>query len=126
MATHNDFDLIKELEERLFDPAVRKTPEMVGKLLADEFVEFGRSGGAYTKDEVIASLADEDADDKSKVVGLDYKLTAISDEAVLLTYRSVREDQAEVYHSRRSSIWKWIDGRWQMLFHQGTSTRPDR
>jgi hypothetical protein len=20
----------------------------------------------------------------------------------------------------RSSIWQWIEGRWQMLFHQGT------
>jgi hypothetical protein len=39
-----------------------------------------------------------------------------------VTYRAVRRDESD--HSEvaslRSSLWVIRDGRWQMLFHQGT------
>jgi predicted lysophospholipase L1 biosynthesis ABC-type transport system permease subunit len=40
----------------------------------------------------------------------------------LVTYRLVvrRSDVEGEAHSLRSSIWKAINGRWQMIFHQGT------
>ncbi|MCB4767647.1 nuclear transport factor 2 family protein [Ancylobacter sp. Lp-2] len=126
MTSIPDLELIRQLEERLFDPAVRRTPQMVGMLLADDFFEFGRSGGVSTKHEVVRHLATEAVGDRGQVTAQDYRLTVLSDEAVLLTYRTIRVDRAEVLHSRRSSIWKWIDGRWQMVFHQGTPSAPDR
>lgn len=51
-----DLELIRQLEEHLFDPAVRRTSQMVGMLLADDFFEFGRSGGVSTKHEVVRHL----------------------------------------------------------------------
>jgi hypothetical protein len=46
------------------------------------------------------------------------------EEVVLVTYRSVSRDpvSGKERHALRSSIWKLIDGRWQMTFHQGTPT----
>ena len=46
---------------------------------------------------------------------------------VLVTYRIARRASPEEspQHLLRSSIWKLIDGQWQMVFHQGTmSTAP--
>jgi hypothetical protein len=42
-----------------------------------------------------------------------------------VTYRVIRQgtaDEPPIY-SLRSSIWKLIDDRWQMVFHQGTLTQ---
>ncbi len=51
----------------------------------------------------------------------------LSEDVVLVTYRSVRRNPVSSmeWHSLRSSIWKLTDGRWQMTFHQGTPTQPD-
>ncbi len=121
MALGYDLAFMKQLEEKLFDQKVRGTPEALAAILADGFFEFGRSGRAYTKDEIIRSLAAE-AREKAQVLSAsDYKLTALADDVALLTYRSVgKHDDATERHSLRSSVWKLIDGRWQMVFHQGT------
>jgi xylulose-5-phosphate/fructose-6-phosphate phosphoketolase len=42
-------------------------------------------------------------------------------DVALVTYRSVSlYPDGSKFHSLRSSIWKIIDGRWRMAFHQGT------
>ena len=45
---HN-LDLIKALEEDLFKQSVRGSSEAVSNLLADSFVEFGRSGACMKR-----------------------------------------------------------------------------
>jgi hypothetical protein len=83
--------LIKGLEEELFKQTVRGSPEAVSMLLADNFIEFGRSGGVYRKDEVVRSLAAEIHEiNAPKRTATDFKLTSLADDVVLLTYRSVR------------------------------------
>jgi hypothetical protein len=127
MALQPDLDLIRSLEEELFKQTVRGSPEAVSMLLADNFIEFGRSGGVYRKDEVVRSLAAETHEiNAPKRTATDFKLTSLADDIVLLTYRSVRRftDSGQEQHSLRSSIWKFIGGRWQMMFHQGTPTQP--
>ena len=44
---------------------------------------------------------------------------------VLATYRLARSDSADGVpeYFLRSSIWKLIGKRWQMVFHQGTTSR---
>jgi hypothetical protein len=125
MAVQRDLDLIQGLEKELFKQAVRGSSDEVGKLLADNFVEFGRSGRVYHKEEVIRSLTAESAGDVQTLTASDFALKPLADGVVLLTYRSLRrgEDGREL-HSLRSSIWKLIGGRWRMVFHQGTPTNP--
>ncbi len=44
------------LETLLLKPEVRSSREELGKLLADDFVEFGSSGSVYRKSDTLASL----------------------------------------------------------------------
>jgi hypothetical protein len=108
-----------QLEERLLQPNVRKSAEEVSELLSHEFIEFGSSGRIFDKQQIIASLQMEPTVRRSLV---DFKTWSLAPAVVLVTYRAVRQgtsDQQPI-HSLRSSIWKLIDGRWQLLFHQGT------
>jgi hypothetical protein len=51
-----------------------------------------------------------------------FKTVVRAPAVVLVTYRAGRQHGSEASSeaSLRSSIWKRIDGRWQMLFHQST------
>jgi hypothetical protein len=112
-------DHLRQLEERLLQPSVRKSAEEVSELLASEFIEFGSSGRIFDKQQIIASLQMEPTVRRSLV---DFKSWILARAVVLVTYRAVRQrtsDEPPIY-SLRSSIWKLIDGRWQMVFHQGT------
>ncbi len=94
---------------------------MVRNLLSDDFIEFGRSGGVYTKEDVVRSLVSEFIDEKEALSARDFTLRPLAAGILLLTYRSFRlTNGTEHRHTLRSSIWKFIDGRWQMAFHQGT------
>lgn len=48
---------IKELEVKLLLPEVRHSKKQLNKLLADEFLEFGKSGRVYTKSQIIEALS---------------------------------------------------------------------
>lgn len=103
-----------QLEEKLLKPEIRTSKNELTNLLADTFFEFGSSGKVMYKDANIGELT-------LSLVQMqlsDFKMHPLSDEIVLTTYRiySVMNQQ----HSLRSSVWKLIDGRWKMHFHQGT------
>jgi hypothetical protein len=51
--------LFRELEERLMQPSVRGSPEQVAQLLADDFVEVGKSGRVYDKQQIMELLQRE-------------------------------------------------------------------
>ena len=54
----------------------------------------------------------------------DFEAKSLASGVILATYRAVKhESDGRRSYSLRSSIWKLIDGRWQMIFHQGTPTR---
>lgn len=101
-----------ELETSLHKKAVRNSPDAVARLLADEFVEFGSSGRVWDKSSIVESMRNE-TDDRQVAVE-DFKMCELSPDVVLLTYKTAT--------SLRSSIWKRLQGRWQMIFHQGTKT----
>ena len=110
---------IRELEERLLQPEVRRSRENLEELLADGFTEFASDGAAYTKAQVIDALQSELPSERSLI---DFRLVALAEDVVLCTYRSTRRGDAvrEPVESLRSSIWKRCNDRWQMIFHQGT------
>lgn len=116
-------DEIRALEEALHRPDVRRSRSAVEALLAEGFVEFGASGSIYHRAEIIDLLVQEPEQDDGELRASDYRLTAISPEALLLTYRTRRrESDGSERHALRSSVWKRNGTRWQMLFHQGTVT----
>ncbi len=104
------------LELLLLDPAVRGNRAAVAVLLAEEFREFGRSGRAYGKVETLDLLSAEP--EAAPPITLDkFRAEPLGETAALVTYLSVHAEG----RARRSSVWVWRDGRWQMLFHQGTA-----
>jgi hypothetical protein len=54
--------MFRKLEERLLRPDVRSSAEQLDKLLADEFIEFGSSGRVFNKEQIIGTLAYEQAE----------------------------------------------------------------
>jgi hypothetical protein len=109
---------VRALELGLMTPAVRKDPARIALMLADEFQEFGASGKAYTKAEIIAALLEER---EISISMRDFVCQPIAESVLLVRYRSVRTSEAGVtVEALRSSIWMLREGRWQILFHQGT------
>jgi len=49
----------------------------------------------------------------------DFKVQLLAPHTALVTYKTVRQSQPS-RPTPRSSIWQLLDGRWEMIFHQGT------
>jgi hypothetical protein len=105
---------LSKLELRLLEPEVRADRQALEALLADDFIEFASSGGAYSRSEVITALV---AQKSARLSASDFTVRRLSDDTALLTYRSTRPDGLSAL---RSSIWRMQAGRWRMIFHQGT------
>ena len=115
---------IRRLEEQLLNP-VHSRLESVEKLLADDFLEIGASGRIYDKKRALQALLVKPSGHCSMI---DFSMRHLTRDVVLVTYRTMRQDSSQnsPVHSLRSSIWKHIDDRWQMIFHQGTLANGTR
>lgn len=112
---------IVKLEIELHQPSVRKSRPRLDQLLHDSFIEIGRSGEIYDKEQILTSLQSEAT---HRVWSQDYALQPINDGLVLLTYRSAHlgPDESLTRFSRRSSLWEKSKQGWKMRYHQGTPT----
>ncbi|MGA7158439.1 MAG: DUF4440 domain-containing protein [Acidobacteriaceae bacterium] len=111
-------ETLRALEASLLTDAVRKDAARVAELLADDFCEFGRSGQVYSKAEVLELLRDEV---EMQMAMTEFACRVVAEDVALVTYRSHRAVQgAEAISALRSSLWVRRDGRWQIVFHQGT------
>jgi glyoxylase I family protein len=104
---------------RLESALARRDPELIDAdttalqaLVADDFLEFGASGKTWTAGDVRETLATEAPRD---VPMEDFAVARIATGVALVTYRS-----RDPRHARRASIWVRRQGRWRMVFHQGT------
>ncbi len=104
---------LKQLEESHIGLEVRNSNEKLDEILADEFFEIGSSGYFYNKQDCL----------ETGIVMTDmslhnYEIYPLAPDVVLATYFIV--DKTRNRNTLRSSIWKRIDERWQLYFHQGT------
>jgi hypothetical protein len=122
MKSNDTADMLCKLEQRLLQPSVRASAELVSSLITDDFIEFGSSGRVYDKAQILAALGEEQRDGPSvQATASDFEVRILADGVALVTYRTERRTlDADISQSRRSSLWQKRDGRWQMLFHQGT------
>jgi hypothetical protein len=107
---------LEELERQLLQQEVRNNPKLVSALLADEFIEFGSSGRVWLRSEIIEALRYEQP--RSVTLMRSFRVQQLAPDVVFVTYLAASQTD-----SLRSSIWVRRDGRWQMLFHQGTPTK---
>lgn len=113
-------DHLRELEESLLDPEVRKDPVRVSALMADDFIEFASSGRVYDKAQIIEEMLHEPPIHLSLV---DYRVTPLGEGHTLARYVGLRHlgPGEPPRRSLRSSLWRQEDGRWRLSFHQGTA-----
>jgi ribonuclease HI len=107
----SDDEVVLRQERALLDPRVRTDLAEVGALVHPDFLEFGRSGRAWTKDDVALSPVADDST-ISEVVSLDH----VGPGTILLAYRATDARGA----SLRSSLWVRDGDRWRLRFHQCT------
>jgi hypothetical protein len=117
-------DHLKELEERLLDPTVRRNAALGASLLAEDFIEFGSSGRSFDKTSILEELKNEPT--RPAPILSDFSARTLAPEVALVTYRTTRLDNSGqgTAHAWRSSIWVNRAGSWQMTFHQGTPIPP--
>jgi hypothetical protein len=117
--TSSIFDQILALEESLLAPEARTSPEKLKQLLSDDFIEFGSSGHTYDKQQVIEALQHGSGE---RFFLQDFQIRPLAPGVALATYRAVKfsDKRQDSGYSLRSSIWKFDEDRWQIVFHQGT------
>jgi len=122
-----DVDLLatlQALEVELHQSAARTDAARLDALLHPEFREFGRSGQAYAKADILEHLLA--APTHATVVADRFVLRRLAPDVGLLTYRAAHRgtDGGLERHALRTSIWQHGGSGWQMSFHQGTATGP--
>jgi hypothetical protein len=117
----NDIAYFFELETSLHKKQIRNSAQAASALLADAFIEFGSSGRVFNKPSIVEMMRTETLDQQITVE--DFAAQELAPDVVLVTYISKKGtvDQLAV-PTLRSSIWKRFDGKWQMVFHQGTKS----
>ncbi|MBC1892129.1 nuclear transport factor 2 family protein [Listeria booriae] len=108
--------LLQNREEQLLRPEIRTSKEALSQLLAADFFEFGSSGRVLYREEEI----DETGIGVVDMQLSDFEIKPLAADVVLATYRIFNVEQKQ--SSLRSSIWKFQNNRWQLVFHQGTKT----
>jgi hypothetical protein len=123
--SENDTAYFFQLETSLHRKQTRNSADATSALLADDFVEFGSSGNVWDKSSIVASMQRETLDQPITVE--DFAARELAPDVVLVTYVSRRRRRtardSSTVSALRSSIWKRLEGKWQMVFHQGTRTR---
>jgi hypothetical protein len=100
---------LRELEERLLQTEVRKSPEELDQLLADDFVEIGSSGRLFNKQQIIEGLINETPVHRTL---LDFKIKLLAPDVALVTYR-VHNHEEQRYslqfdlETKRRPMGKW-------------------
>ncbi|MCE9548860.1 DUF4440 domain-containing protein [Candidatus Nomurabacteria bacterium] len=115
-----DVAFFQDLETKLHKKEVRNSPKLVSELLADDFIEFGSSGLVYDKSTTLNSLGKEEVD--LEITVDNFRVQKLSEGVVLVNYKTSKLNPKidSNFESLRTSIWKFLDGKWQLIFHQGT------
>ncbi|WP_444931868.1 DUF4440 domain-containing protein [Microbulbifer sp. SSSA002] len=114
-------DILIEYETKLHQFEMRKSPEVIKKLLSPDFKEVGKSGRTFDCQSIaVAMQREEDGD--WEIHSQNYECIPLSDTVIMLLYQSAQRNHRGGYTGfcKRSSIWVRSKGQWQMQYHQGT------
>lgn len=91
----------------------------MGELLHPEFIEIGRSGRRWSRDEIIIGLAQQQ--DRVAPDADDWMFQDVGPALVLVTYRL----RSATGISRHASLWDLSGGGPALRYHQGTVVPDD-
>jgi hypothetical protein len=116
MTQLTDPEDLRLLEESLWRTETRFDRDYMERILASDFVEFGRSGRVYSRAAILA-LPRQPIEARLR----DFAVRAAGSDLALVTYVSeVRREDGTVELGNRSSLWGRVADGWQLRFHQGT------
>ncbi len=112
-----DREQLQRLEEELWIEETRFDFEYMDRVLAEDFIEFGRSGRTYRREDTIAVPRQP----IEAVFPLpDFSARLLSEDIAQVTYNSHVTYDGVLEKGRRSSIWFRSPDGWILKFHQGT------
>jgi len=114
---------LRRLEESLWRPESRLDREYVDSILAQDCVEFGRSGRCYTREDMLDISTDEFSAELP-LPGFAVRLP--TQDVALVTYRSEVRFGEDLMAANRCSVWRRGPDGWLLEFHQGTPVEPRR
>ena len=105
-------------EEQLLNNAIRNDASKIADLIQNGCIEILSSGKQqiFQQGQLFGN-----ADGELYIISKSEKMIDLSDDCKLLLYVAGKVSKNERLTSSRSSIWKKIDGKWKMIFHQGTN-----
>lgn len=117
-----DWHTLRRLEEELWREETRFDITYMKEILAEDFIEYGRSGRVYSREDTLAVARQP----IHAVLPLpDLAIRLLAGDVAQVTYNSATTLDGEVQHGHRSSIWARTDSSWVLKFHQGTPFEPD-
>jgi len=112
----DDRHQLQSLEESLWRAEARFDRDYLERILAPDFIEFGRSGRIYSRREIIDTPSQPI---RARSPLQTFAVRPAGDAVALVTY--VNEvTYGEVEYGNRSSLPLRVPGGWQLKFHQGT------
>ena len=113
-------ELIQQLELKLLQSDLTAHPGLIDELLAEDFEEIDHQGTIHSRNDVINWLMRKDS--SIHWAFKDFRIKAISGDVVLAIYALQKPDQpdAEGGGSTRTSLWRYRNNQWKMVFHQAS------
>ena len=112
-------EIIFNLETEFQQPEVRRSTQRLSELISDDFREITSSGKVTSKKDCLENLPKAS---RIKFVMTNFKMYVLSPDVVQTLFKTEKTvvETGKVSNSMRSSIWKNENGKWRMIFHQGT------
>lgn len=113
-------EIMQQLSERepiFHRPEHAATLEDFDRMMVADYWEIGASGKRYDRAFILDVLAERLAHPQPDPWETrDFECRRLGEDTYLLTYTLVQGQRL----TRRSTIWRRIDGVWKILYHQGT------
>jgi hypothetical protein len=118
MTVENILEELKRREPIFHREEFGRTRADFEKMMDKDFWEVGASGTIYTKDVVLNELEERYSKPyEENWQTKDFKCQPLAENVYLLTYTLIQNNNRE---TRRSTIWKFEDTAWKIVYHQGT------
>lgn len=113
----SDKDDLTELEEAMWRTETRYDPVFQQQRFASDFLEFGRSGRVYQRNDAILT---HPRPIQATLPLHNLAIRLLDQNTAQVTYDSAVVYDGVVERAHRSSIWSRHSSGWVMRFHQGT------
>lgn len=114
-------DELTQLEEDMWREGTRYDLAFQERRFAPDFIEFGRSGRVYSREQAICT---EPRPILAALPLPNLSVRLLDTNTAQVAYESRVTDGSTVQYAHRSSIWSRIEEIWVLRFHQGTPYVP--